>query len=120
MPGFLSDLRKSDTSEAVRLVFESLILTDARTGEVVVAPWSEIDLEARLWTIPAEPTKAGREHKVPLADHCPDILIEARKLSDGSGYVFPGRVACKPLSNMVFLMALRGRDRARDGEVDAR
>ena len=51
--------------------------------------------------------KAGREHKVPLADRCLEILDRAEKLSDGKGYIFPGRSARKPLSKMVFLMALR-------------
>lgn len=107
VPGFIGDLRTADAGTSVRLAFEFLILTAARTGEVVAARWSEIDPEARLWTIPAERMKAGREHKVPLADRCLDILAEARKLSDGTGYVFPGRSPGKPLSNMVFLMALR-------------
>lgn len=107
VPDFLRQLRASDAGEAVRLAFEFLILTAARTGEVVAARWSEIDPEARLWTIPAERMKVGREHKVPLADRCLDILAQARKLSDGKGFVFPGRSVGKPLSNMVFLMALR-------------
>jgi integrase len=67
---------------------EFLILTAARSGEVRLATWGEIDLDAKLWTIPAERMKAGRHHAVPLSD--PAVkLLKALPRFDGSPYVFP-------------------------------
>ena len=66
MPAFLRALREFDAGEAVKLAFEFVILTAARSGEVLGATWDEIDLEARTWTIPGSRMKAGREHRVPL------------------------------------------------------
>ena len=44
-----------------------MILTAARTGEIIGARWNEIDLEAKVWTVPADRMKSGREHRVPLS-----------------------------------------------------
>jgi len=60
----MDKLRASDRIAARALEF--LILTAARTNEVLGACWSEIDIAAAVWTIPAERMKAGREHKVPI------------------------------------------------------
>ena len=104
---FISRLGKADANESTRLAFEFLILTATRTGEVILAEWSEIDLEQKAWTIPAVRMKAGNIYRVPLSDRCVEILERAKTLSDGSPYVFPGRSAEKPLSTMVFLMVIR-------------
>ena len=56
-----------------------MILTAARTGEVIGADWSEIDLEAKLWTVPAARMKAGREHRVPLSEPALEILERQRE-----------------------------------------
>jgi len=58
------------------------ILTVARSGEVRGAKWSEIDLEAKVWTIPGERIKAGKEHRVPLADAALTLLGEAGEPDD--------------------------------------
>jgi integrase len=84
-----------------------LILTAARTGEVLEAKWSEIDLDQAAWTIPADRMKAGREHRVPLAPRCIELLERAKVLAAGSDFVFPGRSNDKPMSNMVLLMMVR-------------
>jgi len=84
-----------------------LILTAARTGEVLDARWDEIDLEQAAWTIPAARMKAGREHRVPLTPRCVELLEQAKLLAAGSDFVFPGRSGKKPMSNMVLLMAMR-------------
>lgn len=106
VPGFVKQLRNNqDVAEIVRLAFEFLILTCVRTSEVLGAAWGEISGDT--WTIPAERMKMDREHRVPLSPRCLQILDRARELTGGEGYVFPGRKAGKPLSNMVFLMALR-------------
>jgi integrase len=92
VPEFVLTLRASPNGEAVRLAFEFLILTAARTGEVLGARWGEVDLDAAVWTVPAERMKGGRAHRVPLAPRAVAILRRVRELGDGSGYVFPGRV----------------------------
>lgn len=107
IPTFLKALRASDAAEPSRLAFEFLILTAARTGEVIGATWDEIDLKQKLWIIPASRMKAKREHRVPLADRCLEILRRAKELTGGQGYAFAGRSDGKPLSNMAFLMMLR-------------
>jgi integrase len=92
---------------STKLAFEFLILTACRTSEVLNAKWSEFDLDAKTWIIPAARMKAKREHRVPLSARCIEILEAAKNLNDGGGYVFPGGTAKKPLSYMVFHMALR-------------
>ncbi len=67
VPAFIRKLRASDAGEPVRLAFELLILTAARTGELLHARWTEVDMKAAVWTIPAERMKAGYEHRVPLS-----------------------------------------------------
>ncbi len=102
---FIEKLRAHECAESIRLAFEFLILTATRTSEVLRATWTEID--ADTWTIPADRMKAEREHRVPLPARCLEILARARELSGGEGYIFPGRMKDKPLTNMVFLMTLR-------------
>ncbi len=108
VPAFIAKLRSStEQGEIARLAFEFLILTAARTGEVLGAEWSEVDDAEGLWTIPAKRMKAGREHRVPLPPRAIEILARAKVLGSGSAYLFPGQSGTKPLSNMVFLMSLR-------------
>jgi integrase len=108
LPLFLTNLRQRDTFAARGLEF--LILTAGRTGEVIGARWSEIDLLDKTWTVPANRMKARREHRVPLSARALAILHDmqtARQSDGGNAYVFPGPRAGKPLSNMAFLMLLR-------------
>ncbi|MCY4602056.1 MAG: integrase arm-type DNA-binding domain-containing protein [Acidobacteria bacterium] len=82
----------SGATPAVKLAFEFLVLTAARSGEVRGAEWTEIDLRAGVWTIPATRTKAKREHRVPLSRRAARILDAARSLDHGSSpLVFPSR-----------------------------
>lgn len=111
VPAFLHALRESDAGEAVKLAFEFLILSGSRTSEVLNATWAEIDTDSQTWTIPAERMKAGIEHRVPLSAQCLKVLRHAKALADGGAFVFPARRPNKPLSNMVFLMALRRMNR---------
>lgn len=85
---------------------EFLVLAAARSGEVLEATWNEIDLDGRVWSIPAKRMKAGREHRVPLTARMVAILeeMEAVRISD---YVFPGQKADRPLSAMAFAMLMR-------------
>jgi len=84
MPGFMAALRATK-GEAARAL-ELLILTGLRTDEVLEAPWSEFDLEARTWSIPAERMKMERDHIVPLCDAAVRLL---RALPRDSEWVFP-------------------------------
>lgn len=67
---------------------EVLILTAARSGEIRGMTWSEVDLDARTWTIPAERMKAGKEHRVPLTSHVVEILRDLPRI-EGTDLVFP-------------------------------
>ncbi len=108
---FMAKLGEQAGMAALALRFA--ILTAGRTGEVIGARWSEIDIEAALWTVPADRMKAAREHRVPLSSAALAMLGELLPLrpQDGDGYVFPGGKAGKPLSNMALLMALRRMER---------
>jgi integrase len=112
VPAFIQTLRTADTSPSIRLAFELLIVTATRTSEVLHATWVEVDLDAKVWTIPGARMKAGRDHRVPLSERAVELFEKAQVHAAGSRYVFPGRTDERPLSNMVFLMLLR-RDGAR-------
>jgi integrase len=100
---FMVDLRSRTSTSAKALEF--VILTAARTGEVIGAKWAELDLENGVWTVPAERMKAGREHRVPLSHRVRDILTNLPREGE---FVFPGGRANKPLSNMALLQLMRG------------
>ena len=103
----IETVRGSGAGIAVKLAFEFLILTAARSGEVRLATWDEIDKEAATWTVPAARMKAGLEHRVPLCDRAMAILDEARAIADGSRLIFPGTRAGKPLSDMTLSKLMR-------------
>jgi integrase len=107
VPAFVGRLRARDALAARAL--ESLILTAARSGEVTGANWGEIDLVAKVWTVPAGRMKAGREHRVPLSTRTIEILKEAAKLresEDPTDYLFPISRRRQSLSNMAFKQLL--------------
>jgi len=107
VPAFLELLTASDTLSFMALRFT--ILTAVRTGEALGARWSEFDFASRLWTVPLERMKAGRQHRVPLSESALGIArdLYAKRSSD---FVFPGIKPGRPLSNMSMLMVLRGLD----------
>jgi len=110
VPAFLRRLRERGLSSS-RLALEALILTAVRSGEVRGAKWSEFDADLTLWTIPAERTKAGIEHAVPLSRQAADVFRQAKALRiRGSELVFPGGTSEAPLSDMALLELLRGMD----------
>ena len=104
VPNFVTDLRKRSGIAPIALEF--LVLTATRTGDVIGATWSEIDLSRKLWTIPAERMKGKREHAVPLSSRCVEILGQVQKLGSRR-YVFPGQDLDAPLSSMAFAAVLR-------------
>ncbi len=84
-------VRASEASMTAKLAFEFLVLTACRSGEVRLAQWDEIDLEARQWTIPGQRMKAKRLQRVPLSGRALEVLSVARTLAqDGTGLVFSG------------------------------
>jgi integrase len=111
--GFMATLAEEEGVSALALRFA--VLTAARTGEVIGARWSEVDVKASTWTVSAERMKASREHRVPLSEGALDVLREVAKLSTDpktDGFMFPGGRAGKPLSSMALLMLLRRMERS--------
>lgn len=101
---FMSALRQRKGISARALEF--LILTATRSGETIRARWDEIDLQARIWIIPAERMKAGVEHRVPLSDPAIALLQSLPKV-EGCPYVFQAPRG-KTLSDMALTMLVRG------------
>jgi integrase len=95
VPEFVAELRKRDG--VISLALEFCVLTATRTGEILGARWSEMDREAKLWTVPAGRMKGGREHRIPLCARALAILDAVEPLRTGD-YVFPGRKRGQPLS----------------------
>ena len=105
--GAIEAVRASDASGVVKLALEFLVLTAARSGEVRLATWQEMDLEAREWTLAPERMKSNRAHRVPLSGRAMEILRQARGLRDGEGLVFPGARAGRPLADATLSRVLR-------------
>ena len=88
-PAFMAELRQQTGMAAAALQFA--ILTAARSGEARGALWGEIDLDAAVWSLPAGRMKAGRAHRVPLAQPALDLLAELAPLrGDAASLIFPG------------------------------
>lgn len=100
----IADLRRQDSVGARALEF--LILTAARLGEVIGARWNEINLADRIWTVPAERMKSGREHRVPLSDSAIAIMEKmlAMRIDDS---VFPSSKPGSRISYLPLSLALK-------------
>jgi integrase len=111
VPDFIHDMDTSlKANETVRLAIEFLILTSTRSGEVRGATWAEFDLTEGTWSIPATRMKAGRGHRVPLPDRAIEILERMstfRRINDPDVFVFEGKKAGRPLSDMSLTMPIR-------------
>ena len=110
LPKFMAQLSQQVGTGARALEFT--ILTATRTSEVLGARWEEIDLQAEVWTIPAERMKAGKGHKVALSEQALAVLkpLAAVRTSE---WIFPGEGRTKgPLSNMAMLKVLKRMNRA--------
>src|ERR1700736_659122 len=101
---FVAALRSQEGIASRALEF--LILTAARTGEVIGARWDEVDLGAKTWIVPAARMKAGREHRVPLSAATVTVLEQMKEIRE-SEFVFRGGKKGKPLSNMAMLAVLK-------------
>jgi integrase len=100
----VGELRQQEGIAPLALQFT--IFTGARTSEVIGATWPEIDLDGRLWIVPAERMKSGREQRRPLSGPVVAILADLRELRQ-SEFVFPGQRVGRPLSNIAMLQLLR-------------
>lgn len=101
MPDFMLALKDKAGTAAECLAFT--ILTATRSGEARLAAWEEIDLEKRLWIIPAERMKANKEHRVPLSD---EVIALLKKQPTTTGYIFPS-ASGKPLSDVAMTQLLK-------------
>jgi integrase len=98
VPQFMQRLRQHPSIAACALRFT--ILTAARSGEALGACWSEIDLTAGVWTVPADRMKSSRPHRVPLSGAALGLLRPLYEMRT-SDFVFPGQRKDAPLSSMV-------------------
>jgi len=87
----VDQVRHSRAHRCTVLAFEFLVLTACRSGEVRGARWEEVNCADEVWTIPADRMKNGRAHRVPLSGTALDVLAEARRITGGHRWVFPGR-----------------------------
>jgi integrase len=99
VPAFVATLRARKAVSSLAL--ETLILTAARVGEIVGMEWDEVDLKAKLWTVPAGRMKAERDHRVPLSDRAVAILTEMAAIRRGP-FVFDGHRADRHMSTGAF------------------
>jgi integrase len=106
VPRFMVALRERAGMAALALEFA--ILTAARTGEVRGATWGEVDVDARVWAVPAARMKAGEMHRVPLSDAALDVLARVRpEQPRAAAFIFAnGRGGA--LSDMALTMLVRG------------
>jgi integrase len=111
VPAFVDQLRGRAATAALALEF--IIMTAARSGEALGARWSEVDLDAKIWIVPAGRMKGGREHRVPLSGRANEIVETLAKSKRGE-FIFPGNKPNRPLSNMATDMLLR---RMKAGDV---
>jgi integrase len=106
---FMDELRKQESIGARALEF--VILTAARTGEVIGARWEELDMHGRMWTVPASRTKTGREHRVPLSVATVAVVEQMRNVAQND-FVFPGANRDQPISDMRMFSLMRRMGRA--------
>jgi integrase len=103
LPAFMERLRAVEGITARSAEF--MILTAARTSETINATWDEIDLDAKMWVVPAERMKARREHRVPLSPAVCDLLSSLPRIN---AFVFPGMKG--PISRSAFFATVKSVD----------
>ena len=95
----LNNVSQSHAMMSTKLAIELLVLTATRSSEVRLSDWSEVDLDAKTWTIPAARMKMKEEHVIPLSDRATEVLQQAKALGD-DGLIFPGMRSGRPMSDM--------------------
>lgn len=108
-PAFITRVRDARGRAARALEF--CVLTATRTNETLAARIEEFDFEQKIWTIPANRMKAGREHRVPLSEAAIEVIEAQIAPETKTDWLFPGGKAGRPLSNMAMLKLLERMDR---------
>jgi integrase len=107
LPDLLKRIEFYQGTHVTRLAMKLLAMTFVRTSELIEAKWSEFDLEAARWDIPAERMKMRTPHIVPLASQALEVLEGLHNLTGHSEWLLPGdRNPSKPMSNNTILKAL--------------
>lgn len=108
LPALLAAMHACAGNDVVKLGARLLMLTGVRTAELRGAPWAEFDLDAGLWTIPAERMKKRRPHLVPLSRQALAVLRELQAITGGYTLAFPGRNdPAKPMSEAAINQLLK-------------
>ena len=102
LPDALRQVRASDATPAWRLGLEMLALTAARPGKVRAITCDESDEANRIWAVPAERTKTGSPHRLPLSSRALELLAEVHNLTDGRGLVFPSPATGRAVSDATY------------------
>jgi integrase len=95
----IAALRTHPNKSAARALL-LLTYTGTRKSEVLSATWDQFDLEAKTWTKPSHHTKQKKLHHVPLNSDAMARLNEMREECSGKGYLFPGKIAGKPVNDL--------------------
>jgi len=108
LPQLLRNIEAYRGTPATRLAIKLMAQTFVRTTELIAAPWSEFDLEAAEWRIPANRMKAKKPHIVPLSTQSVSLLKTLHLITGHGMLLFPGeRDHSKPMSNNTILKALK-------------
>jgi len=108
LPALLRAIEIYQGTHVTRMALKLMVLTFVRTSELIGAKWSEFDLDAARWDIPAVRMKMKDPHIVPIAAQAIEVLEMLRTLTGASEWLFPGdRSELKPMSNNTILGALK-------------
>jgi integrase len=108
LPGLLKAIEVYQGSVVTRLAMKLMAMCFPRTSELIGARWSEFDLKARRWNIPAARMKMKSPHIIPLSTQALEVLGLLRTVTGSGELLFPGdRNASKPMSNNTILQALK-------------
>jgi len=106
LPRLLISMDQDSGGQSSKLAMKVIAHTFLRTGEMIYGHWSEIDFEARIWSIPKERMKMKNDHLVRLSTQVLGYLRELKILAGNSSFIFPGRDPSKSISNGTILRAL--------------
>ena len=96
---FWHGLENAPMTDAVRMVLRFQLVTAQRKGEIVKARWTEFDAEERVWEIPAERSKNGMAHRVPISPLCTELLEMIRAEAGDTEWLFPSRRTGRPITD---------------------
>ena len=109
IPSIFDQIEQSKLYPSTKLAVQLLILTACRTTEVRESTWDEIDLENKLWRIPAKRMKMNSPHNIPLSDGAMAVLKKAQDLRNDNPLIFPSPLSNRALSSNALLHALQKR-----------